>query len=81
MPIRGLSFDFDGCLFNYSYAMSSGKDVIAHNRSLLNAIKQQNESYSKVVSFIGSARQDEATDTYNSPHKGSCFPAMLRVNR
>ncbi|KTD65722.1 hypothetical protein [Legionella spiritensis] len=83
--IHVVSLDFDGCLANINYILSSNKDVIEHNKNLIEEITshRSENKYDKFISFVGSNRQDIYTDRANSTTmtehglfiKGSCFPA------
>ncbi|RUR28392.1 hypothetical protein [Legionella qingyii] len=91
MKIRYLSFDFDGCLFNPSYAQAEhfeftkhlGDAVLVHNRRFLEQIKRENAAFDNVVALIGSNRQSYETDQLNmgpqKAFKGSCCPAIKTV--
>ncbi len=83
MTIRALSFDFDGCLFNMNYITSRDKDVLRDNRNFLNGIRSTNHLHTENHAFVGSNRQDYATDMLNArmntDARGSCFPAFTRV--
>src|SRR3990167_2539198 len=83
MSIRFLSFDFDGCLFNRNYLHSSEKDIIRYNQNFLETIRSGNNLYSQNYAFVGSNRQDYATDLHNArlntDARGSCFPAFTQV--
>ena len=81
MSIRVLSFDFDGCLFNINYIMArDNKDVIKYNEVLLKTISNDHHLYSKTITLVGSNRQSKTIDLCNSPHKGSCFPAIKTIS-
>ena len=82
MTIRGLSFDFDGCLFNLDYIGSEEKDVIKSNAAFLDPIKKGNTPFEHTYTFIGSNRQSFAVDMNNAwvGGKGSCFPAAKTVS-
>lgn len=81
MKIRILSFDFDGCLFNEKYIESRNKNVIHHNLAFLDKIKEENNAFERVFTFVGSNRQSKLIDDSNAPDKGSCFPALIEVNK
>ncbi|MDR3443124.1 MAG: hypothetical protein P4L65_08915 [Legionella sp.] len=82
MTIRVLSFDFDGCLFNHHYLTSQEKDVLTSNAAFLDKIKQENLTFTKAYTFIGSNRQSRYVDVINSKKSGSesCFPAIKKVS-
>lgn len=82
MTIRVLSFDFDGCLFNNHYLTSQEKDVLNSNAAFLDKIKQENLTFTKAYTFIGSNRQSRYIDSINSKKtsSGSCFPAIEKVS-
>ncbi len=91
MTIRFISFDIDGCLFNYAYLRAHHEDfkkhfgdaVIIHNKALFELLKAQNKDFSKVYAFVGSTRQSMDVDRLNKEwgktFKGSCCPAFLTV--
>ena len=72
------SFDFDGCLANFSFLSSTYKDILTVNRTLLDIIKT---SRNKKIVLVGSNRQAPRDDLGNSTadERGSCYPATLTI--
>ncbi|MBA2710694.1 MAG: hypothetical protein H0U57_08905 [Tatlockia sp.] len=83
MTIRILSFDFDGCLFHQDYFRSLDKDVIKHNRVMLENLIKENVVFEDLITIIGSTRQSLETDNANATvgNKGSCFPAIQQISK
>ena len=83
MTLRVISFDFDGCLFNYNYLRSSDKDVIKHNKHFLDSLKQESNAFSHTITMIGSARQSKELDMRGAQknNTGSCFLAIQHITR
>ena len=81
MKIRVLSFDFDGCLFHNGYNRRRIK-LIPANQPFLDSIKEENQKFDKVITFIGSARQSKEIDDFNSiiNHTESSFVAIKTIS-
>lgn len=76
MPLRILSFDYDGCL------AKKFQDVLEWNESLLSSIKEKNSLYTKTVVLVGSNRQAFETDLAGIERlqNGSCFLEIPKVS-
>ena len=83
MPIRVLSLDFDGCLFNDNYYRVFDNDVILANLSFLSQLRKERDIYTKTYTYIGSNRQSRALDVHNNNENGSesCFFAIQKINK
>ena len=83
MPIRVLSLDFDGCLFNDNYYRVFDNDVILANLSFLSELRKERDIYTKTYTYIGSNRQSRALDVHNNNENGSesCFFAIQKINK
>ncbi len=80
-PIRVISLDFDGCMFNEYYLGDEAKDIIAANINLFTAFQEASVNYQKTVTFIGSNRQSLLDDMSNARQgKGSCYPAIRQIS-
>lgn len=81
MLIRVLSFDFDGCLFNYRY-IHDKRTIINANKPFFDDLKKRNESFDEVVVCIGSNRQSYNIDKLGSKqnHTKSCFQEIRHVS-
>lgn len=82
---RVLSFDLDNCVFHRGYyqnVIRSPMDVININRVLFDSIKADSKNYSELIVMLGSARQSEYDDRYNSKQNKteSGFTALQKIS-